>query len=139
MTFRTLRCANAGLYLCATAMVWGAGAYTLWQRHEWWWYAASVGAAVVSFLWGGYYVALRYTVDADGVERRSLFGTRKLLWNELTEARLQERHTEETTSLTIYLHSPAGRMTLSSDLLPPEEVEDLAAEMENAGLLKVGS
>lgn len=136
MTFRTIRCANAGLYLCAVALVWGAAGYALFCRHEWWQQAVAAAAALVASVWGGYYVALRYTVTAEGVERRSLFGTQKMLWNELTEARLQEHHTEEISSQTLFLHSPAGRMTLSSDLLPPEDVEALAAEMRQAGFLK---
>ncbi len=136
MTFRTLRCANAGLYLCAVALVWGAAGYALFCRELWWQQAAAVAAALAASVWGGYYAALRYTVDADGVERRSLFGTRKLLWNELTEARLQEHHSEETTSLTLFLHSPAGRMSMSSDLLPLEDMEALAAELKEAGIVK---
>lgn len=136
MTFRTLRCANAGLYLCATTLVWGAAAYTLCCRDVLWQQVTAAAAALVSLVWGGHYVYLRFTVDDSGVERRSLFGTRKLLWSELTEARLQEQHTEETCSLTLFLLSPAGHMTLSSDLLPPEEMEALAAELREAGYLK---
>ncbi len=135
MNFRSLRAANRGLYLGTTLLVLGVCAYTLLyaERPDWQqWLAAA--AALITLLWGGYYALLRYQVDALGVSRHSFFMTReRILWDELAEVLLDEQDSMGTARCTITLRAQDGRsLTLSSDLLPLEELTLLADELREA-------
>ncbi len=139
MTFRSLRAANRGLYLGTTLLVLGAVAYVLWRggRPDWQqWLAAA--AALISLLWGSYYILLRYQVDALGVSRYSFFLCReRILWEELAEATLDEQESMGTARCTLTLRAKDGRtLTLSSDLLSLDALETLAADMRQQGFLR---
>ncbi len=137
MNFRSLRAANQGLYLGTTLLVLGACGYTLWrgERPEWQlWLAAA--AALAALVWGGYYVMLRYQVDALGVTRHSLLGRTCILWEELEKATLEEQHSPGTTHCAIHLRSNNGTtLTLSSDLLALDAIEEFATDLRAHGLL----
>ncbi len=137
MSFRCLRAANHGFYLGTTVLVLAACTYTLWQggRPVWQLWLAGL-AGLATLLWGASYALLRYLVDAEGVTRRSLFGTRRLLWSELAEATLEEQEGMGTARCTIHLRSRNGAgLALSSDLLPLDAVQELAAELREQGIL----
>ena len=57
---------------------------TLWQQ------VAAVVAAVVTPAWAAHFALLRYTVDAQGITRRSLSGTTTITWAEGIDAQVQE-------------------------------------------------
>jgi len=128
---RTLRCANASLYAGFVLIVWAAAAYVIFFREagaaE---LACAVAASVVSLLWGGYYVLLRYEVDAAGISRRVLGKGRRLHWADLTHATLQETHTQETASAVLRLETASSSMELNSDLLSLETIQELAQELD---------
>ncbi len=141
MTNRCLRAANRGLYLGTSLLVLAACAYTLWRggRPEWQLWLAGA-AALATLLWGGHYAFLRYEVDAQGITRRSLFGKRQhLAWNELEEARFEQEEGMGTARATLHFRAKEGAatpaLTLSSDLLPLDAVEELAAELREQGIL----
>ena len=92
-------------------------------------------AAVITPLWAAHYTALCYTVDSTGVTRRSLLGTTTLRWDSLTSATLRENQTQATESCSIDLQAGEQSMTLSSDLLPLDDVKELAAELRQLGIL----
>ncbi len=137
MSFRSLRAANQSLYLGTTLIVLAACAFTIWQgeRPAWQqWLAAA--AAVACLAWGGYYTLLRYQVDAMGITRHSLFRRKGILWAELAETTLEEQHSMETTRLAVHFRSTGGTtLTLSSDLLPLDAMEELIAELREQGHL----
>ncbi len=138
MNFRCLRAANRGLYLGTLLLVLGACAWTLWQgeRPAWQQWAAGV-AALLALLWGGYYALLRYQVDALGVSHYSFFMLRRrILWEELAEATLDSQDSMGTARCTLTLRAHNGTtLTLSSDLLPLDEVEQLAVDLRQQGFL----
>lgn len=127
---RTLRCANATLYTGFVFIVWGAVAYVVSFREagiaE---LACAAAASVVSLLWGGYYVLLRYEVDASGISRRVLGKGQRLRWADLTRATLRETHSQEMASAVLHIETASSSMELSSDLLSLETVQELAQEL----------
>ena len=134
-SFRTLRAANVGLYGAATLFVWGAAAYVLLCRDAWAQQLTAVAAGLISLAWGGYYVRLRYTVDALGVTRRGLFRTEHVAWAG-ADIELKESSTQETRSQTLIVRDKEREIRLSSDELQPEQVEDLVSELKEVGMLK---
>lgn len=134
-TYRTLRCANAGLYAAATIMVVAAAIYVLCSKETLWQQMAAVLGAVATPVWAAHYILLRFTVDARGITRRSLLGSITLCWAELTDAQLKETQGQGTESCTICLQAGEKSMRISSDLLPLEEVQELAKELRECGIL----
>lgn len=133
--FRTLRCANAHLYLAACIIVLAAAAYVLCCKAPLWQQAAAVLAAIITPAWSAHYLVLRYTVCQSGITRRSLCGTTTLAWAELTTAELQETSSQGTASCTILLQAGAKQLRISSDQLPLEDVQELAAELQQLGII----
>ncbi len=133
--FRILRCANAHLYLGASLLVLGAAAYVLCCKDETWQHLTAILAAVCTPLWAAYYIALRYTVNETGITRRGICGTTTLNWAELTSATCTETHNQGTASCTIDLEFGNRKMRISSDLLPLEEVQELAKDLRDSKLL----
>lgn len=133
--FRILRCANAPLYIGASVMVLGAAAYVLCCKDEFWQQVVAILAAVCTPLWAAYYAALRYTVTSEGITRRSLTGTSSILWAGLSNASVTETSNQGTASCCIHLQAGTVSMKISSDLLPLEEVQNLAKELRECGLL----
>ena len=134
-TYRILRCANAHLYTAATVLVIAAAVYVLCCKDTLWQQIAAAAAAVITPAWAAYYALLRITVTETGVTRRSLTGTTSLSWGDITTATLQETQNQGTASCTILLESAHGTLRLSSDLLPLEEVQELAKELREIGIL----
>lgn len=129
-----LRAANASLYLAATLLVWAAAGYVLFTRESPWQQGLALGAALISLLWGGYYVRLRYTLNAEGITRRGLIRSTCIRWEHATLS-LAEQNTQETRSLTLTVSDGTGTITLSSDELPLEQVEELVADLRTKGRL----
>lgn len=133
--FRILRCANAGLYLCATIMVLGAAAYVLCCKDALWQQIAAVAAAIITPLWAAHYAMLRFTISHSGITRRSLAGSSTLNWPDITHAELRETSTQATAGCTIILRAANQQIILSSDLLPLDEVQQLAADLKKCGII----
>lgn len=134
--FRTLRCANAPLYFCATLLVLGAAIHVLCCKDELWQQVVAALAALITPIWTAHYIALRFTVTEESITRRSLRGTTSIRWAELTSATLSETQNQGTASCTIHLRAGDKQMTVSSDLLPLEEVEELAKDLKASGILR---
>lgn len=134
-TFRILRCANATLYLTAAIMMIGAAAYVLCCKDILWQQIAAVVAAIITPVWAAHFALLRYTVTHEGITRRSMQGSTTIKWAELTSATLHESNNQGTASCTIHLQAGAQRMSISSDLLPLDDVQELAKELRECGLL----
>lgn len=135
-SFRTLRCANAPLYFCATLLVLGAAIHVLCCKDELWQQVVAALAALITPLWTAHYIALRFTVTEESITRRSLRGTTSIRWAELTSATLSETQNQGTASCTIHLRAGDKQMTVSSDLLSLEEVEELAKDLKASGILR---
>lgn len=137
MTSRNLRAANRSLYLSCVLMVVAACVYVLLTR-DWpdSYRALTILAGVGSTLWGLYYFVLSYKVDAQGVSQRTLFGCKRVLWAELTAATVEKTDSNGVASMHITLTAPQGQMRLSSDLLTPDDVEELADELKEKGMLR---
>lgn len=132
----TLRPANGMLYLAATLLILGAAAYSLAVHLAWYQQLAAAAAVLIALPWGGHYVFLRYIMDEQGITRKSLFGTHRINWGEDTRITLTEEHTQETSRLVLHISSgDAQHMELSSDILPLEQLEELAEELRRRGVL----
>lgn len=135
-TFRVLRCANAQLYLAASILMLGAAAYVLCCKDALWQQITAVLAAICTPVWAAHFIALRFTVTGQGITRRSLWGTTSLRWADLTAASVSSTSNQGTASCTINLQAGPVSMRISSDLLPLDEVEELARELETCGMLR---
>lgn len=136
INFRTMRCANAQLYTIAALFMVGAAVYVLCCKDALWQQVTAVAAAVITPIWASHFALLRFTVDTTGITRRSLRGTTTLRWEQITGATLHETHSQGTESCSIILHAGEVQMRISSDLLPLEEVQELAAELRQNGMLQ---
>ena len=134
-TFRILRCANALLYIAAAILTIGAAAYVLYCKDILWQQVTAVAAAVITPVWAAHYAMLRFTVDSTGITRRSMRGSTCIKWAELSSATLQESNNQGTASCTIHLQAGEQKMSISSDLLPLDDVQELAKELRECGLL----
>ena len=134
-TFRILRCANAQLYIAAAILMIGAAVYVLCCKDALWQQIAAVAAAIITPAWAAHYAILRFTVDAAGITRRSMRGSTCIKWAELSSATLQECHNQGTASCTIHLQAGEQKMSISSDLLALDDVQELAKELRESGLL----
>ena len=133
-TYRTLRCANAQLYIAAAIMVLASAIYVLCCKDTLWQQIVAVLALIITPLWAAHYALLRYTVTEEGITRRSLRGTTTLRWADIISAEIQETHHQATESCTIILQAGSTRMSISSDLLPLDDVQELAKELRASGL-----
>ena len=133
--FRILRCANAHLYIAAAIMMIGAATYVLCCKDALWQQIAAIAAAIITPAWSAHYAILRITVDATGITRRTMLGSTSIKWAELSSATLQESNNQGTASCTIHLQAGEQRMSISSDLLPLDDVQELAKELRECGLL----
>ena len=139
MTPRTLRCANFHFYLGIIILVLAACVYALLRPQQALWQSvAAVAGMVVTLLWGGFYLLLRYTVDAEGVARRTLFGTRRIRWADVTSAELELKQTPGVESKAVILHTADTAFRLGSDLLDPDAVDALAEDLQAVGILPRG-
>lgn len=137
MTSKTFHCANKGLYLGATLLILLICTYAAIQAQAPGQLVLAASAALICLVWGGYYATLSYSITPAGVSRRVFFCRRTLLaWDHIEHIEEHTIHTQETTSLTLTFHGQKGSsLALSSDLLPLEEMEQLAEELRTAGLL----
>ena len=133
--YRTLRCANASLYLTASLMVVAAAIYVLCCKDALWQHITALLAITITPIWAAHYAILRYTITPESITRRSLCGSTSLRWTELTAASLHETRNQATESCTIRLQAGETCMSLSSDLLPLDEVQELAEELKKCKLL----
>ena len=134
-THRTLRCANAYLYLGATILVLGAAVYVFCCKDSLLQQGAAILAALVIPPWAAYYITLQYTVTETGITRHSIYGSSTINWAELTSTDISENDNGGTASCTITLQTDKCRMSISSALLPLDEVQDLAHELRTNNLL----
>ena len=134
-TFRIIRSANAHFYMAATIIVLGAAAYVFICKDILWQQIAAALAAIITPIWASYYLILRFIVTEKGITRRTLLGTTTLTWAELTSAELLETSNQGTASCTICLKAGNRKMNISSDLLPLESVQELAAELQTCRIL----
>ena len=132
---RSLRPVNASLYLGFVLIIWAAAGYVLCVRDSLAQQLTAAGAALVALLWGGYYLRLRYQVDAQGITRRGLWRSEHLPWQG-SELRLR-RHQQgpEIAGVELILSRGEQSLCLSSELLDPDELETLIADLRAAGLL----
>ena len=132
MTPRTLRAANALLYATSTLLVIATVIYCAFYKQlaEWQlWSAISMGIAAT--IWGLYYVTLSYRVTSEGISRHVyLRRTHCLRWAEVTHTDITETDSNGVASCTISLQTANGTtLTLSSDVLPLDDVQELATEI----------
>ncbi|MGN0836470.1 MAG: hypothetical protein ACI4OS_03430 [Akkermansia sp.] len=134
---RSLRPVNARLYLGFVLIIWAAAGYVLCVRDSLPQQLTAAGAALVSLIWGGYYLRLRYRVDAQGITRRGLWRSEYLPWQG-SELRLRRhRQGPEIAGTELTLSRGGQSLCLSSELLDPDELETLIADLRAAGLLAV--
>lgn len=135
---RTLRAANALLYATSVLLIIAAIIYCAmykelasWQL--WGGIALSLGGAI----WGAYYVTLCYRISPEGITRHVyLRRTRLLRWKDIERAELKETDVNSIATCTITLHPKTGTpLRLSSDVLTPDDVQELAADLRQIGLL----
>lgn len=136
MTERTLRCANGPLYMGFVLGIIAAAVYVCLTRLTGVWEILGVaGLTIIAAIWGGFYYFLRFRINAEGVTRSLLGHHRSIHWADITMAELRHNQSPGTESCTIVLTSARESISLSSDLLPLDQVEELAKELKEAGIL----
>lgn len=136
MTNRTLRCANGPLYMGFVLGIIAAAVYVCLTRLTGFWEILGVASlTLIATLWGCFYYFLNFRITQDGLSRNLLCRHQQILWAEVTNAELRHSQTPGTESCTITISSAKDCITLSSDLLPLDQVEELAQELKKAGIL----
>ena len=137
MNTRVLRCANGPLYMGFVLGIIAAVVYVCATKLTGLWEILGVlFLTLIAALWGGFYYVLRFRIDAEGITRSLLWSQRSIRWADITKAELRHIQSPGTESYTIILSSATETITLSSDLLPLHQVEELAEELKTAGILK---
>ena len=137
MNTRVLRCANGPLYMGFVLGIIAAVVYVCATKLTGLWEILGVlFLTLIAALWGGFYYVLRFRIDAEGITRSLLWSQQSIRWADITKAELRHIQSPGTESYTIILSSATETITLSSDLLPLHQVEELAEELKTAGILK---
>ncbi|MBQ7022352.1 MAG: hypothetical protein IJN29_02150 [Akkermansia sp.] len=135
---RTLRAANALLYGSSVLLVIAAVLYcALYKDMPVWQLWGGVVLSLAAAVWGLYYVTLSYRITAEGVSTHAyLQCTRRLLWADTERITLEESDSNGIASCHIILHPKSGKpLRISSDVLPLDDVQELAADLRHIGLL----
>lgn len=136
MNPRTIHCANAVLYAAITLLVVAATVYVWCTEPQSTRSILASAAAAGAVIWALHYIFLRYRIDAEGVSEHGLLRrTKSIRWSDVTEARLEELQLRGIAGLTIIIQSPDTTITISSNVLSMEAVEELAEELKKAGIL----
>lgn len=138
MTPRTLRAANFGFYIGCVIFILFACVFTLLTKElsitaTW----AVVLAAFAATVWGGYYITLRYVIEADKVSRLTPFRSSHIRWAEATEITFEESDAGGVATYKVSVKAQDRTIVLSSEVLVPDAVQDLVNELRDAGLLKM--
>lgn len=133
---RTLRSANAAMYAAITLIVVAADVYVWCTEERLARCLAATIAALTAVIWALYYILIRFNIDTDGVSEHGMFHRpRRIMWSELTEARLEEIQLQGIAGLTVILESPTTVIRISSSILSLEAVEELVEDLKKAGIL----
>lgn len=134
---RTLKCANATLNGMMALLVVIAAVYAMWMRAESaWQIGLGIVASMVAMVWGGYYALLRIHVDEQGINIHGLMLTKHYSWNRLLRADLKESDINGIARCSIELIFEGERkLNISTALMEPENVRELAEDMRHAGML----
>ncbi len=95
----------------------------------------AIAAGIITLLWGGYFLWLYYEVNEQGIYKR-LLGKRGYKWAEITELQLDELDEGGRAYCRVHVHTAQGRvLTLSSDILGLDGMEQLVTQLREAGHL----
>lgn len=95
----------------------------------------AIVALLITLMWGGYFLLLSYRVDEMGVSKRIL-RNRSLSWEEIEAIELEEMDQGGQAQCKLNFKGRDGRsIVISSELLALEQMEDLVAELREAGKL----
>ena len=136
LTPRTLRAANAGFYIACTFFIIIACVYVMFTKEM----TLSVISAIVAAsagatLWGAYYATFCYRVNTVRISRISLFCTLHINWEDITSISYEEKDSGGVASYKITVVSATRTFEISSDILSPDAVQELAADLREKGLL----
>ncbi len=148
MISRHYHCVNRLLYATSSLLVVAVCIYILHQ-HSWaqilelssanYQNLLALVAIVVTSLWGGYFLVLKYSLDEKGVSKRIL-KTQHLSWDEITDIELEEMEQGGQAQRKLSFKSSDGRViVISSELLALEQLEELIADLREAGKLPAPS
>lgn len=132
------RCANFGLYIgCALLVLAGVIYYFVSHPPTEQPLRSLIAllAGLAAFGWALHYCSINYCVDSDGISVRRLFGpNRSLRWSELRRWEVVRIIEPEQSTCRIIFSGEDGLppITLSSELLELEAVENLARELQGS-------
>lgn len=135
---RTLRAANALLYASSVLLVIAAVIYcAVYKQMPAWQLWGGIGLSVGAAAWGLYYVTLCYRITAEGVSYHSYLRCRRSLrWSEVERVELEESDAQGVASCHITLYPKEGApLRISSDVLPLDDVQELADDLRAQGHL----
>ena len=134
---RTLRAANCGLYIGCIALIIFAVVYVaLTKELEPWALYSMIAAGVVGSMWGASYIFFAYRVDAEGITRKSMLSSRRILWVDVTDVQFTETDCNGIASCVLELVTPSCHFTLSSEVLVLDDIKDLMTELKDFGVMK---
>lgn len=135
---RHYRCANFGLYLGCALLVLIAVSYYLTTRPVVDQPVQSITAlfaGLAAIVWALHYCSISYCIDSNGIRSRRLFGRkRSISWSQLSHWEVIRIIEPEQATCRIIFSSSDGAppITLSSELLELEAVENLARELQGS-------
>lgn len=144
MIARNYYCVNRLLYATSSMLVVAVCVYILHQ-HSWeqilelsrenYQNLLALVAIAVTLVWGGYFLLLKYSVGEEGVSKRIL-RTQHLSWEEIADIDLEEMDQGGQAQRKLSFKSSDGRViVISSELLALEQMEELIADLREAGKL----
>ncbi len=144
MIARNYYCVNRLLYATSSLLVVAVCIYILHQ-HSWaqilelsssnYQNLLALAAIVVTLIWGGYFLLLKYSLGEEGVSKRIL-KTQHLSWEEIADIELDEMEQGGQAQKKLSFKSSDGRaIVISSELLALEQMEELIADLREAGKL----
>lgn len=144
MIARNYHCVNRFLYATSSLLVLSVCAYKLQGQNLEQVLELGSGnyqnllailAIIVTAIWGGYFLLLRYRVDEQGVSKRIL-RSQQLSWDEIEDIEIQEIEQNGQAHKKLSFKTADERcISLSSELLSLENMEELIRDLREEGKL----
>lgn len=134
---RSLRSANAALYLYMALGMVAAGAWSLYSGriHGVWGIVLGIGAPLAALLWAVARLSFCYYSTAQGLTRRYLWRSTHCSWSSLQESSYEEIEAQGIASCQIQLTFSTATFCISSEQFPLEDVQELKQELIDAQIL----
>ncbi len=144
MTPRTYHCVNRMLHAATTLILLGICGYAIYSygslaqidfSSKDFQILIAIATAIIAPIWGSYFWRLCFTADESGVSKR-VWSTKKLNWEEITDIDFESYDQNGQAHSKVSFKADDGRyISISSELLSLEDMEELVTDLRSAGKL----